>query len=352
MKEALYYESKGKNKVQCLLCPHNCVIAPGKVGLCQVRRNEEGTLFSLNYNRVSSINLDPIEKKPLYNFYPGSYILSLGSLGCNLSCSFCQNANISQLPGEEIDRYFNTMTQTITPEQVVEMAAKYKSRGNIGVAYTYNEPSIWYEFILDTAKMIRKQGLINVLVTNGYLETDPLEKILPYIDAVNVDLKSMDDDFYKNLCGGRLNPVLNYLEIAREKVFIEVTNLVVTGENDSDENLQALVDWIADNLGRDTPLHLSRYRPEFKLNSPSTPVETLYKAYEMARKKLNYVYVGNIWGGGAWENTHCPKCNSVVINRTGYHLNELRLKEGNICVVCGNRINVVVQKKQEGTAKV
>jgi pyruvate formate lyase activating enzyme len=345
VKEAMYYNKDAKNKVQCFLCPHHCVIAPGKVGLCQVRRNDGGTLYSLNYNRVSSINLDPIEKKPLYNFYPGSHILSIGSLGCNLTCSFCQNSSISQLPWDEIDRYFHITTQSILPDELAEMALRYRSKGNIGVAYTYNEPSIWYEYILDAAQEVKKKGLVNVLVTNGYLEEKPLAELLPHIDAVNVDLKGIDDNFYKKLCGGQVAPVLNYLKTAKKKTFVEVTNLIITGENDSDDKLESMVSWIADNLGKDTPFHLSRYHPSYNFDAPTTPVETLYKAYEMAKQKLDYVYVGNIWGGGAWENTSCPHCGKVIMDRTGFHLNEVRLKEGDTCPYCGKKVNVVGYKE-------
>jgi len=338
MKEALYYE-KLEGKVQCFLCPHHCIIAPGKVGLCQVRRNINGKLMSLNYGRASSVHIDPIEKKPLYHFYPGSQILSLGTLGCNLSCGFCQNWSISQIPKNDIDNYFNRNTEVMEPKHVGYTAEKYASRGSIGVAYTYNEPSIWYEFVLESAKEVKKRGYKNVLVTNGYLESAPLKELLPHIDAINLDIKSISDGFYKKLCGGRLNPVLDYAKAAKEKCLLEVTNLIVTGENDSREELEKLVDFIATELGRDTPIHFSRYHPDFKFDSPPTSGDTLSLAYKLASEKLDYVYVGNVWTT-EWDSTKCPKCHKVVIDRSGYTLNGVNIVKGGKCSFCGADVAV------------
>lgn len=342
MKEAMYYEKKeGRDKaVQCFLCPHHCIIAPGKTGLCQVRQNRDGVLYSLNYGRVSSFHMDPIEKKPLYHFYPGTWIMSLGTLGCNFSCSFCQNASISQLPRGETDSYFRRLTEEVTPEEIGEVAVKSQKRGSIGIAYTYNEPSIWFEYVLECSKEVKKRGLKNVLVTNGYLEIEPLKQLLPYVDAANVDLKAIDDSFYKKLCGGRLDPVLEYLKIAKQEILIEVTNLIVTGENDSEEKIKALVDWVSENLGRDTPLHFSRYHPDYRFDSPATSVKTLARAYEIAIEKLDYVYVGNVWGG-SWDSTRCPSCHKVVVDRSGYQLREVNLKDRNKCKFCGAEVAVV-----------
>lgn len=339
MKTASHYEKKDGN-VQCFLCPHHCIIKPGKVGLCQVRRNENGILMSLNYGMVSSAHMDPIEKKPLYNFYPGYDILSLGTLGCNLSCSFCQNWQISQLPREKIDNYFMRMSDEMTPSQVGQMAEKYGKQGSIGIAYTYNEPSIWYEFVLESAREVKNRGYKNVLVTNGFLDRDPLRDLLPFIDAANVDIKSMSDGFYKKICGGRLAPVLEYAKMAKEKCHVEITNLIVTGENDSREDLGKLVDFVSGELGRDTPIHFSRYHPAYQFDAPATPVEKLEMAYEIASGKLDYVYVGNIWDN-PWDNTLCPKCHSVVIKRIGFNISSVNLKEGNKCAYCGAEVAIV-----------
>ncbi|MCE1248328.1 MAG: AmmeMemoRadiSam system radical SAM enzyme [Firmicutes bacterium] len=339
MIEALYYEKRNIN-VQCQLCPHHCLIAPGKVGLCQVRRNENNTLFTLNYGRVSSVNLDPIEKKPLYHFYPGSSILSIGTLGCNLSCSFCQNWSISQLPRDHIDTYFAKTTDNAAPADIVHTAEKMKAKGNIGVAYTYNEPSVWFEFVLETARLVKSKGMKNILVTNGFIESEPLAQLLPYIDAVNLDIKSINDKFYKKLCGARLKPVLEYAKTVKGKCLLEVTNLLVTGENDSEEDIQKLIDFVAHELGKDTPLHFSRYHPDFQFDAPATPAEVLELAYNLASKKLDYVYVGNIWNN-PWDRTLCPSCKKVVIDRAGFAIRSIRLKDGNKCEYCGAEVAVV-----------
>lgn len=341
LREAMYYEKRDGGVVQCLLCPHHCVLSPGKAGICQVRRNVGGSLFSLNYGRVSSISMDPIEKKPLYHFYPGSQILSLGTLGCNLSCSFCQNASISQIPRNEVDVYFRRMSKGITPGQVAQMAVKEAAHGSVGVAYTYNEPGIWFEFVVESAREVRKIGQKNVLVTNGFLEIEPLGELLPLIDAFNVDLKGIRDSYYRKLCGGRVAPVLEYCRRAKEKALVEITNLVVTGENDREEDIFDLVAWVADNLGRDTPIHFSRYHPEYNFSSPATPVDTLVRAYEIATARLDYVYVGNVWQGD-WDSTRCPSCHKVVVERSGYRIGRISLKEGSLCGHCGLRVAMVV----------
>lgn len=283
MKEALFYEALPNNKVKCLLCPHNCLILPEKVGFCGVRYNQKGKLNSLIYEQVSSTALDPIEKKPLYHYHPGEYILSVGTRGCNLACLFCQNWSISQ------DK--NAPTQHITSEELIRQAKRYKS---FGIAYTYNEPFIWFEFVLDTAVLAKRAGLENVLVTNGYINTKPLDKILPYIDAMNIDLKSIENEFYQRICQGSLEPVLETIKKAVKNCHIELTNLIVPSLNDKEENFISLVDWVYENLGSEVPLHFSRYFPCYKMDLPSTPLLTLRKAEEIARKKLRYVYLGNV----------------------------------------------------------
>lgn len=283
MKEALYY-TKEKDKIRCQLCPNYCLIADGKRGRCGVRVNKEGKLYSEIYNRVTSVALDPIEKKPLYHYHRGELILSLGTKGCSFACPWCQNWTISQ------DR--STPTQEITADGV---ATKAKELGSFGVAYTYNEPFIWFEFVTECCKKVKEEGLENVFVTNGYVNKGPFDEILPYIDAMNVDVKSIDEDFYRKYCLGSLAPVLENVKTAKAKgVHIELTNLVIPTLNDSRENFEELTDWVVENLGRDTPLHFSRYFPCYKFSLPPTPVSTLKSAKEIAEKKLEYVYFGNV----------------------------------------------------------
>ena len=282
MKEALYWE-KIDGAVHCLLCPHDCKIVNGVTGVCGVRQNIDGKLYSLVYGETTSVSLDPIEKKPLYHYHPGESILSLGTKGCNFKCPFCQNWAISQ----DLD----VPTQKITSRWVIDKAKECKS---FGIAYTYNEPFIWYEFVLETAKLAKEEGLENVLVTNGFVNPKPLEEMLPFIGAMNIDLKSIDDEFYRKYCKGSLEPVLRTIKTSAGACHVELTNLVIPGLNDSEENFKRLVDWIYDNVGADVPLHFSRYFPCYKLDQPLTSKETLEKAYKIAKKKLKNVYLGNI----------------------------------------------------------
>lgn len=283
MKEALYYEKLEGTKVQCHLCPYNCVIQDSKRGSCGVRINKTGKLYSEVYGKTTSVSLDPIEKKPLYHYHPGEYILSLGTKGCNFHCDFCQNWHISQ--------DLNVPTKDISSPEII---GKAKEAGSFGIAYTYNEPFIWYEFVLDTAKLAKEEGLDNVLVTNGYVNMTPLEGMLPYIGAMNIDIKSFNDDFYKKICKGRLQPVLDVIKRSARACHVELTNLLIPGLNDSEDEIKKMVDWICDNTGAETPLHFSRYFPCYKMTLPPTPVDTLIKAERIAKKRLKYVYLGNI----------------------------------------------------------
>ncbi len=282
MKEALYYEKIPGNIVRCHLCPYECPIPPGGRGACGVRQNADGILYSLIYGKTTGISLDPIEKKPLYHYHPGEEILSLGTRGCNLHCDFCQNWHISQGADGPVEN--------ITSPEVVRRA---KELGSFGIAYTYNEPFVWYEFVLDTAKLARQNGLKNVLVTNGFVNREPLEEMLPYIDAMNIDLKALDEDFYAKICKGRLKPVLDVIKTSAKACHVELTNLIIPTLNDSEGSVRKMVDWIYDNLGPETPLHLSRYFPCYKMKLPPTPVETLKRAERIAKEKLRYVYIGN-----------------------------------------------------------
>ncbi|MFA4981590.1 MAG: AmmeMemoRadiSam system radical SAM enzyme [Candidatus Omnitrophota bacterium] len=283
MREALYYEKLDARRVHCHLCPNECAIPPGGRGACGVRMNKSGALYTEVYGKTTGVALDPIEKKPLYRYHPGEHILSLGTKGCNLHCDFCQNWHISQ----EVD----SPTQNITSEEVI---AKAKALGSFGIAYTYNEPFIWYEFVLDTARLAKKDGLKNVLVTNGYVNMGPLEGMLPVIDAMNIDLKSIDEKFYSKICRGSLKPVLDVIKASAKRCHVELTNLLIPTLNDSEADVAKMVDWIYTNLGSDVPLHLSRYFPCYRMNLPPTSLTSLSRAESIAKKKLKYVYVGNV----------------------------------------------------------
>lgn len=291
------------------------------------RKNERGTLYAANYGRLVSMAIDPIEKKPLYHFHPGTQILSTGPNGCNMSCQNCQNWTISQ---EE------SPTELVMPEDLVRIASKEKS---VGIAYTYTEPLIWYEYVLDTAKIARQYNLANVLVTNGYIHKEPLKKLLPFIDAMNVDLKSMDDDFYRKICKAKLPPILRAIELAHQnKIHIEITNLLIPTMNDSEEQIQKLVDFVADLSDR-IPVHFSRYFPAHQMDLPPTPMESLQKAFLLAKRKLKYVFVGNAYIPNT-SNTYCAECNNLLIKRNGYHTAVVGIKDKK-CGNCGSVVDVV-----------
>ncbi|MBD3193371.1 MAG: AmmeMemoRadiSam system radical SAM enzyme [Candidatus Heimdallarchaeota archaeon] len=333
--EALFYSKEENNKVQCYLCPHNCKILPGKSGRCNVRINQEGKLYSANYGLVLSGSKDPVEKKPLYHFLPGTCVYSYGSVGCNLSCSFCQNWHISRgTPGE-----FRSHAIRRAPEKAAKEAANSNCAS---IAYTYNEPIVWYEWILDTAPLAKEKGLKNILVTNGYITSEPLEKLLPYIDAANVDVKG-DEEFYKELCkAAHHENVLQTCEMMKEKgVHLEITNLLIPGKNDSEKQLQSLINWILNDLGPDVPLHFSRYYPAYKLRVEPTPVETLKRAFKMAKEAgINYVYLGNIRSNEG-SSTHCKNCGVVLIRRSGYFVQKENLSDEMKCNKCQTPADIV-----------
>lgn len=327
MKEALFYEKLDGGQVHCLLCPQSCRIKDGGHGICRGRVNHGGELFAENYARVTSVAMDPIEKKPLYHFHPGSSILSLGTYGCNLSCGFCQNYEISQE---------KPMTRSLSPEEAVGQALKNSS---VGIAYTYNEPLIWFEYVLDTAREAKKHGLVNVLVTNGLINPEPLEMILEYIDAMNVDIKSIKSNFYDRLCRGPMTPVLETCRVASKKVPVEVTNLIIPGENDTEEEWRELASWIAENMGLGTPVHLSAYFPRYKLRHEPTPFYVLENAYKVFRERLHYVYVGNV--SSEYSDTNCVECGAELVRRSGYNVEIIGLK-GALCGECGADNKIVV----------
>ncbi len=283
--KAQYYIKKKDGLVHCLLCPHNCHIKNNKKGICGVRINLGGDLFTESYGQISSLALDPIEKKPLYNFCPGSYILSVGSYGCNFSCSFCQNNSIS---------FGNPKTAYISPENLVNEAFSLKNSDNIGLAYTYNEPFMSYEYVLDCCKLIKAKGMKNVIITNGYVQEAPLLELLPYIDAMNIDLKSFSSDFYRKICNGDIEHVKDTIRLATNKCHVEVTCLVIPGFNDSPEEIEAMSLWLS-KLSPEIPLHLTRFFPRYRMidNKP-TPEAVLVKLSEIAKHHLKSVYLGNV----------------------------------------------------------
>lgn len=318
--------------VDCRLCPHHCHIGEGRLGICRVRKNEGGTLYSANYGHLTSLAIDSTEKKPLYHFYPGSFLLSVGTVGCNLRCGFCQNWTISQtstIPGEEL-----------TPSGLVAIYEQKRAldRRLAGIAYTYNEPFMWYEYVQDAAKAAQEKGAMNVLVTNGFVEQEPLKEILPLIDAMNVDVKGFKDEYYRKVCRGRLEPVLCTVETSKKAgCHIEVTTLLVPGLNDSAQEIEELCGWLA-SVGRDIPLHFSRYFPNYEFDLPPTPEHTLIEAREIARKYLDYVYLGNIWTASG-SDTICPSCKRKVLERSAMELKESHLN-GRNCRFCGREIEI------------
>lgn len=324
MKEALFYEKIAGGKVKCHLCPHECVISDGKRGICRIRENRGGGLIALTFERPASLQMDPIEKKPLYHFHPGSQILSVGTSGCNLSCAYCQNWSLveSEIP-----------TSILPPDDLPKLALKYDS---IGIAYTYNEPLIWYEYLIEAGSKVKNAGLYNVLVTNGFINPEPLDKILPLIDAMNIDLKSIRDLFYKKNCKGMVDPVKDTIRRSNESCLVEVTNLVIPDENDSKQDIAELVNFIAD-VNPDIPLHFSRYFPHRSFPSPPTPPEKLIEAYEIAIEKLNYVYIGNIVSD-VGQNSLCPNCGETLVERLGYSTHVTGLS-GNRCRKCKTELN-------------
>ena len=315
--------------VQCELCAKNCLIAPGQSGECRVRVNLDGKLVAVTYGRPCAAHVDPIEKKPLFHMLPGSEILSIATVGCNLHCRNCQNWEISQENPE------NVTAREMPPADLPRMAASYGCRS---IAYTYTEPIVYYEYTLDGCMQAHDAGLKNALVTAGYINRPPLERLAPYVDAANIDLKSMSDAFYRDICEGSLAPVLSALETAKAAgVWVEVTNLVIPTLNDSDAELQKLSRWVAENMGRETPLHFSQFHPAYRMkNLPPTPGETMDRAREIAKAEgLYYVYIGNVSRPDG-ENTYCHQCGTLLLARERYTILENKLREG-ACPACGTK---------------
>lgn len=342
MRESMLYDKLPGSRVRCNICQWHCIIEPGKYGLCKVRKNEDGILEVLNYAKVSSIAADPVEKKPLYHFFPGTLCLSLGTLGCNFHCLHCQNYEIACVK----DPFTNGMElQEISPEKMVQLAGQYKCRG---VAWTYNEPSIWFEYTLDSAKLAKQNNLYTVYVTNGYLSAEALDTIGPYLDAWRVDIKGFTDKFYQKLA--KVKKWHGILEVAKRAKFkwnmhVEVISNIIPTLNDDDEQLRQLAAWIRDELGELTPWHVTRFYPEYRLrNIPATPVSSLERACKIGKNAgLKFVYLGNV-PGNEFENTRCYQCGKIVIKRSGYNTQVIGV-DGSKCHFCGAELNIRMPNK-------
>ena len=327
MDTKLKFYKEEEDYIRCTLCPHNCRLSEGKFGVCKLRTVKDGIPVAINYGEVTSANVDPIEKKPLYHFKPSMDILSIGTYGCNMTCSFCQNYEISQNkpPAEFID-----------VERLISLIIDIPD--NVGIAFTYNEPFMWYEYVYDAAKKIKEynENIDVILVTNGYVNKEPLLKILPYVDAMNIDLKAYSERYYNKLCGASLDPVLETIKTASAYTHVEITTLMVSEENDSLDEIREIAEFIA-SIDKNIPLHLSRYFPKYKMKNPPTLVESMMKAKEEANKYLNYVYVGNVVGVD--NNTYCPNCKFKLVTRDIYTTN-VHI-HGDKCPNCKEYINIV-----------
>lgn len=316
--EAMFYEKLEGGFVRCNLCPNHCLLSPGQIGICRARKNVDGKLYSLVYGKVAAVHLDPIEKKPLYHFLPGTKAYSIATTGCNLRCKFCQNWQISQVFPWEVK------TIEMSPEKVVEEAIK---SGAETIAFTYTEPVVFYEFMYDIARLAKERGLKTVMITAGYINQEPLKELLKYLDGVKVDFKGFSDKFYQKMTAGYVGPVLETMKTVKESgTWLEIVNLVIPGENDSEEDIKKLALWVKENLGEDVPLHFTRFHPDYKLlNTPPTPIETLKRARKIARDLgLKYVYTGNVYDPEG-STTYCPRSGEVAIKREGFFVVENNL---------------------------
>lgn len=327
-KEASYYSHTENRAVVCDLCPHRCHIQPGGKGRCRTRVNEEGVLIARSYGRVASYGKDPIEKKPFYHFHPGSKIFSVGSFGCNFTCDFCQNHMISQGSPDMIET---------TAQNLVDIACNESD--NLGIAYTYNEPTIWYEFMTDIARGIRAHGKKNVLVTNGYMNQEPLKALLPLIDAMNIDLKSMNPEFYTTHCGGSLEPVLEYIRLSAASCHVEITTLLIEGLNTTEEEIHSIARFIA-SVNPEMPLHLSRYFPAYNMHLPSTSVALMERLRDVARQEIKYVYIGNVPEEN--RDTLCSNCGQVLVERSAGI--RTHIGEDGSCLSCGTPSPILISR--------
>jgi pyruvate formate lyase activating enzyme len=324
------FETHAQNRVQCLLCAHQCNVPDGGVGICRVRKNIGGTLYSMNSDRVAAVHLDPIEKKPLYHFLPGSSAFSIAAMGCNFACRFCQNHSLSVVESEQ-----SIGGENISPEQLVRQAGQVRAAS---IAYTYSEPTVFFELMAETARLARQQGIKNVMVSNGYMTSLAVQRLGPLMDAANIDLKAFSEDFYSRYCSARLQPVLETIAALRSMgVWLEVTTLLIPGLNDDREEVRRLISFLLD-LGGDTPWHVSRFFPQYRLREiprtdPSVIRETLELGAEMG---LKFLYSGNV-AADCWSDSRCPNCGHTLIRRQGYQTDVPGLKGGK-CMFCGNSI--------------
>ena len=322
LKEALLYKKLEDNRVSCFLCSHHCLIPDGKFGICNVRENKGGTLYTHAYGKLVAQHVDPIEKKPLYHFLPGSTSFSIATVGCNFQCGFCQNWQISQAREAKTLGLRSVDTK---PKEVVKEATL---SGSKSISYTYTEPTIFFEYALDVGQLAKKEGLYNVFVTNGYMTEEMIRMAHPWLDAANIDLKSFNDGYYKKLCKGRLDPVLKSIELMNKLgIWVEVTTLVVPGKNDSEEEFRKIAEFLA-GIDRSIPWHISRFYPQYQMEElGSTPIKTLNRAYEIGKESgLRYVYLGNVMGEGS--NTYCHHCNHLLIERAGYSIRKDKIQDG------------------------
>lgn len=330
--EARFYEKLSGGRIQCQLCPNRCILAPGQRGLCKVRENRGGKLYSLVYGKPITVHVDPIEKKPFYHFLPATRVYSLATVGCNLSCKFCQNWDISQRFPEDVE------PMEKSPQQVVQEALDADAES---IAFTYNEPTVWYEYMYDIAKLAQENGLRTTLVSSGYINPEPFKELLEVLDAARIDLKGFNEKYYNEIVGGKLEPVLESIKVAHQSgTWLELINLIVPGYNDSEEEIRAMCQWIKDNLSEDVPLHFLRFHPDYKMkNLPSTPIETLKKAREIAQEAgLNYVYVGNVPEYTEGNTTFCPDNGEPLIVRKGFFIEENKVNENGQSPTCPTKI--------------
>ncbi|MCK4920694.1 MAG: AmmeMemoRadiSam system radical SAM enzyme [Bacteroidales bacterium] len=326
---AKYYENSGPGKIRCLLCPHFCTIKKDDYGKCRVRKNEKDVLVTDVYGQAKGLSFDPIEKKPLYHFFPGTQILSLGTPGCNMQCFFCQNWNMSQ---SGIDKSGN---KQVLPAEILTISKSEPK--NLGIAFTYSEPTIFYEYMYDTAILFKENGLKTCMISNGFINEKPLLDLIPLIDAFNIDLKAFTNSFYKKYTKSSLKPVLNSLEIIRtKKRHLELSFLVIPGLNDNMDSFKEMLCWISDKSGKETVLHISRYFPKYKSNIPATSNQKLEELFDIAKEKLDYVYIGN-YSGEKGQNTICSNCNSIQISRNYYNTMVYLSVDGK-CSKCGYKI--------------
>jgi pyruvate formate lyase activating enzyme len=325
-----YFTALERAEIQCELCPRRCRISPGKRGFCGVRENREGMCYSLVYGNPCVIQLDPIEKEPFFHVLPGSRSLTISTAGCSFQCKFCENWEISQAFPEDVYSY------EVSPEAMVDRAVQMGARS---IAYTYAEPTVYLEYLLEVASLAKEAGLLNVIHSNGFINPAPLRDLCQVLDAAHIDLKGFSETFYRDLCSGEMAPVLDTMKVLRaERIHLEITNLIIPSKNDETATLREMFLWIKGELGIDTPLHLSRFYPRHKLKKlPSTPISTLEKARQTAFScGLQYVYIGKVPGHEGW-NTYCPHCGKIIIQRTGYMIGEMHIAEGR-CAYCGNPV--------------